>query len=664
MNKTVLDFFSQDTENNKIPNILLPHQLATLDFLIKQCYYKKQNVLIYHKMGSGKTILNLSFALIASKTNKILIVVPNINLIAIWKDNLIKCLSILGNNLDINLDNINIISRVKFMEEINKFNFDFAERVKLYENYFIIIDEVHNYFGNTSGINLIKLKKYFNSVFIILTGSPITNTIEPLKDIIYLLTGKDDFKNNFIEKGNKVYEIAITNEGKKYIRNNLFKHISYYNETEVTIPKAYFEGKVLIHYPFTICPMSELQIYWYNKIKNEMNEQNEMFSKILNNVSFCVLGDVSIYDEIIKGNTNLNKELLPGLEIHGKYLYGEELIKLNISSKLKFLIDKYVLNIDPVKKFIYFNNSTVGSVIIRSVMEANGISEYGKNIVKNFRCVYCNRNRTCKICFPAKFVIITSLGEVENINTILKRFNNENNDDGKNLMFLFGSKIISEAYTLKEVFQIIFLSIPSSKSELEQIIARALRKFSYKSQKKNVEIKILVALDKNDKNNKKILETQNIVSEKFTTSTNLDLVNYYIKLLNNENLNYDLKKILYLEIKSSHSDSILKSFKELNWLYNDNISKEIYPIMYYEILKRYFYREKFIINIDSIFYKNNNYIVPLEYIYKQNLNNIILYNKEFKKSFIVNIKDKVYHIIPIKIMQNNYLMSLDIENFY
>lgn len=670
MNKKLFEYFSE----SNVPYTLLPHQISTIDYMLRHCYKDKKNLLIYHRMGSGKTILNLVFALLICKYYKVVIVVPNINLKKIWKENMNKALNIIG-NININIENIKIITRIKFIEVIENFDFDMANKIKLYEDHFIIIDEVHNYFGNTSGINLLKLKKHFNSVFILLTGSPILNTIDPIKDLIYLLTGSDDFKSNYIIYGNRVYDKYITKEGKEYIKHKLKGYISSYNKIIDGIPKHLYFGRILISYPFIICPMSELQRTWYTKIKAEMNESNEMFSTILNNLSFCVLGDVKNYTELL--NINERKQLLPDLIFNGTKLQGEELIKLDISSKFKYFITNYVINLKPTKKFIYFNNSGIGTLIIKSIMEANGVSEYEKTIVKNFRCVICNMKRTCETCYPAKYLIITSLSEIDNIGELLDEFNKDENDDGKYILYLFGSKIISEAYTLKEIRDIIFLTIPNSKGELEQIVARALRKFSYKNIEINVNIWILMALDPVDERNKKLLNLNTQIFDKIKATAETEIVDYYTNMLNQEVLNYDLKKLLYLELKSKHSESILKILKNIQTEYYDNPVPFLYPLVYIERLKRYFYSNESCKNMVDIFKINNLTILPVEFIEQNDFSEYILYNKTLKNCFIYDISSKdlftksiiksnsstQFILLPHKITQVEHLMMLPLNIF-
>lgn len=661
MNIELLKFFMTD---KRIPNALINHQIATLDYIIRTCYYDKRSVLLFHKMGSGKTRLALTLALLFSNDIKSLIIVPNNNIISWWKRELSVLIRVLS-YLPINLNNIQINTRNKFIDELNSMNSTLINRAQTYKKHYIFIDEAHNFFGNNSGINIIKLKKNIPSaIFVLLTGSPISNTIEPLKDLLMILNENSSFEAKYINKGDKVYQTYLTDIGIKYMKEQFKGLVSYYNPLKHMVPRHIFLGTKLISYPVIYCPMSELQSKWYNNIRLHITDTEEMFSKNIMNVSFCALGELENYTSILN-KKDKNLRLLPGLFYNGHIITGSELVNLNISSKFKYIVDKYINNITMTKKFLYFSNSNIGALIIKSIMRANGISEYKKDIVPNFRCVFCNMERTCETCKPVRFVIITSIemsiSPTISLIELIDRFNSKTNKNGEEIMFLFGSKIISEAYTLTEVKNIIFLTIPDTKTELSQIIARSLRSFSYDDIINTVvNIEILVSIDENNeyfKNN----VANNKIYKSLTSITKIkdqQTIDKYVSDLNTKNIDYDLKKILYLEIKSDRSEIFLQILKGSHINYKDMYCKELKPIIYHERLKYYFFTNKFTINIDNLF--NKNMITPVG-----NYKNIVLVNDEFGNSLLLKIRSKktkdkyVYHLVPIKITNSNYLMLIN-----
>lgn len=698
MNIAIKDFLNTNTDYN-IPNLLMGHQVATIDYLFKSVIKENKSVLLYHTMGSGKTILCLVFALLNSIKKKIIIVVPNNTMIYMWTTQLEKAISMLPNIL-YNTNNIQIKTRVKFIDEINSFTSSLINKIKIYEDHLIFIDEAHNFFGNNSGYNLIKIKNNIQSNFILITGSPISNTVEPLRDVLYILKNNTAFDNKYIKKGKRVFETSLTKEGKKYITEELKDYITYYDQENTNIPSYSFFGTKVISYPVVMCQMTDEQSRNYDKMTKLIPDNNDIFSKILLNESFFSFGDIDYYNNFDR-LIGQNKELYPGLNISGNYLVGKELTDLKLSSKFRYFVDNYILEMKRTKKFSYFRNSKIGSLVIRSVMRANGVSEYDREIVNNFRCTKCNLKRECmkklnKNCTPAKFAIITA-NELNNnsniINIILDKYNEPQNDDGDYLMFLFGSKIISESYTLKEVKDIILLTVPDTKSELLQIISRALRSFSYKDIiNTEILIKILISIKK-DTNVYNIIKTDNkkIKWNINDIDFNISDIDKYGDFIKNTDIEYDIKKLFYLEVKSYNSEELLEIFKKLHCDYYSEPCDEIKPLIFYEKIKRIFYDTFTLDNIRNLF------VIKMKGEYKSILDNqsldkfilelknkgLYVYNSKFKNSLLLhsntiesetevvkyckykekknNVENNFFHLIPLRLISPSYMMEININ---
>ena len=629
MNKNIFNFYNK---KDIIPNIILPHQLATVDFLLREAYDRKNNCLIYHQMGTGKTILNLLFGLLISKTNKVLIVVSSNNLVHIWSEQLNKLLVIVSNSIEFNLNNIEIITRNKFINEVERYNYN---NIKIYQDYFIIIDEIHNYFNNNLGNILVSNSSKIGGVLILVTGTPIYNTLKSLNDLISLLYPESKINLNKYITGNKVFEIKINEEGKDLLIKKLKNNISYYFEE--TKNKINFLSNNDNSISFIDCRMSEVQIENYNRIKENINLEHEMFSKYMNNISLAALGSISNYNNLGKKDSKISDTL----EIKNGKLIGEDLKTLNFSSKLKYFKTKYLNKITREKKFIYFNNSSVGTFVLQNVLRENGISEFGKSIVNNYRCLICNEKRNCETCIPAKYYILTSLSELSDINSILKIYNDSSNDKGNNIVFLFGSKIMSEAYTLLETKYIIFLTIPSNKAELDQIIARTIRKFSFKNPEESITVELLVATTKD-------LD--------FITEKNLEYI------LNNSETDFDVKKILYLNSKALNTDEVLSILKQGSLNYNGIPHKILNRTLIYESLKYYFFSHKYL-KPNSIFNILNCLDISKEdisdFIKFIESKSIFFFNRDFKTSIFYYFPDKnLYHLLPVRLNQKDYFMRL------
>ncbi|AAC97658.1 ORF MSV113 putative early transcription factor small subunit VETF-S homolog (vaccinia D6R), similar to SW:P04308 [Melanoplus sanguinipes entomopoxvirus] len=671
MNKIILEDLKESNVPLYIPQIL-PHQLATLDFLNERSLKEKKSVLLFHKMGSGKTIISLLFSIIASIETKILIILPNTSIMDIWISKLYDSLLLLNKNDKYNLNNIEFTTRSRLNEELlgtNKnINDIITENIKKYDNYIIIIDEAHNFFGNASGELLIHIKQNSTARYVLLTGSPISNTIESLKDIVELLTNETFEYNKYIESaGNKVFQQRINKQGIELLKNKLTGLISYYDEDRKDIPSPIFQGNIkLLNYPVVLCPMSKLQEDNYNMISNQT--ENDMFIKLMMNVSLVALGDKENYTnfDLLMAS---NKQIFPNFYVSNGKFIGQELIDLNISSKLKYFMNSILTSPNAGKRFIYFANSTIGSTIIRSVMIANGISEYDKEIVNNFVCVNCLKERNCnnKECIPMKFVIITSKesnkGNNSYINKILSVFNEDVNENGSVIMFLFGSRIIAEAYTLKDIKEIWFLTVPETKSELEQCIARAIRSFAYKDKNTRVVVRICLATTPNALSNEisQIIEKykdESLSDEEKTLLLNkfeMKLVNYAI------DLPYDLRKQLYSEFKSEKAKVAYNIFINLSILTNNILNDNILKCFIIEKIRRYSYENSRYKLKDILSYIKKN----LKFDYKNKIEDyvnefvndgVVVYNKSFGTCYIDWFKDDIV-VKQIILEFNNYLLS-------
>lgn len=416
-----------------------------------------------------------------------------------------------------------------------------------------------------------------------------------IKDIVELLTRETFDENKYIKiGGNRVFEKSINNDGIDFLNKNLKGLISYYDEERKDVPEVKYRGKKIFLCPLTLCPMSKMHEENYYEVAR--NIKNDMFIKILMSVSLVSLGPISNYENFAQF-METDKKIFDNLYISNGKFTGSELIDLNISSKIKKFRDTIFSERNVGKRFIYFANSTIGSAIIRSVMIANGISEYGKEIVNNFACVNCIKDKNChgNECIPMRFVIITSKelnkGNSNYINNILSIFNEDINDDGNNIMFLFGSKIISEAYTLKNVKDIWFLTVPETKSELDQCVARAVRSFSYKDTNTKVIIRICIASTTNTLSNdvsKTIEQYKDVNISDIHKNTLLNK----IELLLTESsytLSYDFRKQLYSELKFEKSKVADNIFKNLTILSFKDIEPTVLECFVLEKIRRFCY---------------------------------------------------------------------------
>lgn len=660
-------------ENNGNNIKILPHQLATLDFLYTKILKDKENVLLFHKMGSGKTIVSLLLAIFSTKEKKKnIILLPNTNIKNVWKNTLllIKQFTPFDNY---NTDLILFKTKKEFIESIEINKKKSLSLINLYRNTIFIIDEAHNFFGNNGSDSIIYLQQTFQNqenrpLFLLVTGSPITNTLLTLKDLLSILCYEIINENDYmIQDGNKIFNYVLNPNGIEFIKTKIYDKVSYFDQEKINIPPLKYQGAPIIELPIVPCKMSSEQTNNYYDAKKYI--QNEMFLKYLLILSFVSMGsiqNIQRFEELIKSKKYL--KLTNNLYLNNGKFYGDELKTLNNSCKLKYFITtKLYTSSKREKSFIYFSNSNIGGRFLKDVLNVHGIQEYGEKKLDNFICYYCSKKRTCEECKPLTYIIVTSiyLTNIKNckegcsINNLLDIYNSPNNKNGEEIYFLFGSKIISESYTLKETREIWFFTIPDSLSEISQIIARCLRTFSYQDLTIPVKIFTLVAIP-NDFNINLILKnrkfSKSIQLTKFN-SKETDIDKFIENLMKDENYPYDIKKILYVEIKSKQTNKVHEIFKNLSINKKNKINPELIEIYLLEILRRISYN-KYKFNLIDILEE-----IPEDLLDKTNIPNIlqkfindgiIINNKVFHTCILIQYKNYFY-TRPIKIEANDLI---------
>lgn len=565
-----------------------------------------------------------------------------------------------------------------------------------YNNCVFIIDEAHNFFGNTGSDNILYLNNFFiennkddsKPLYILVTGSPITNTMVTLKDLVSIISYKIINETEFMaQEGKKIFNIVLTEQGKKIIKELLYDKISYFNQEKREIPPVIFKGKPLINLPIIPCIMSQEQTDSYYDIQKFI--KNEMFLKYLLDASFTAMGYIgNIYDfeSYIKDKKYL--KLTNTLSLNKGKFVGEELKTLNNSCKLKYFVNEKLNKPITYKTFVYFANSRIGGRFLKDVLKTMGVQEYGAKKLDNFICYYCERKRSCKKCKPITYIMITSIYltklksnikeeniNIENnenhssntINSLLDIYNSPNNDNGEEVAFLFGSKIISESYTLTETLDIWFLTNPESLSEMIQIMARCLRNFSYKDLTKPVTVYVLVAIT-NDFDIDKILKKNKNSNNSSIYLTNpygfQNDINNYIEELMKEDVKYpyDLKKVLYLEIKSKQTNEIHNLFKKLSIKKKEKIHPMLEKLYVIEMLRRIsFSKSKFTL-VEFLSY------IPKELISEEIVemhveefikDGVIFFNKFFNQCFLIKYEN-FYITKPILLEYKPFIYKIDL----
>ncbi|WZD65413.1 early transcription factor VETFs [Bovine papular stomatitis virus] len=551
MNTDVIKLFHGHDET--VPGIL-PHQLATVDFLVRRVLDDGVSVLLFHIMGSGKTVIALLFAMVASRTKKVYILVPNVNVMNIFNYSMVMVANLF--NAPFVIENIFVYSTTSFYSLNCNDGVVNYNGLSKYENSVFVVDEAHNIFGNNTGELMMVIKNKTRVPFLLLSASPITNTPITLSSIISLMSETDVEIGDIVVQGKKVFQILLNEHGVSVLRDVLKGRISYYEMPDTDMPEVVYHGRRFLDTRVVYCRMSRLQEENYLTVRRLCN--NEMFEKNMNNVSMAVLGPLNLVNNLDVLFQAQEKDIYPNLRISNGVLYGNELTKLDISCKFKFFIDR----VEEMrgKHFIYFSNSTYGSLIIRHVMLSNGYSEYNGSHSNNPHTIDGR---------PKTFAIVTSKMKAS-LEELLEAYNSPENDDGSRLMFLFSSNIMSESYTLKEVRNIWFMTIPDTFSQFNQILGRAVRKFSYTDVSLPVNVYLMAAVYSDF--------DEDIVS----------LEDYSVEDINA--LPFDVKKLFYLKFKAKETNRVYAILQDLSEAYSARPHPQLVDVVLGEIVRQFFAR--------------------------------------------------------------------------
>lgn len=553
MNADIIKLFGGGHDES-VPG-LLPHQLATVDFLVRRVLDDGVSVLLFHIMGSGKTVIALLFAMVASRTKKVYILVPNVNVMNIFSYSMVMVANLF--NAPFVAENIFIHSTTSFYSLNCNDGVVNYNGLGKYDNAVFVVDEAHNIFGNSTGELMMVIKNKTSAPFLLLSASPITNTPITLSSIISLMSAAEVDIGDIVVQGKKVFQILLNEHGVRVIRDVLKGRVSYYEMPDTDMPRVEYHGRRFLDTRVVYCRMSKLQEDDYLAVRRLCS--NEMFEKNMNNVSMAVLGPLNLVNNLDVLFQAQEKDLYPNLRISNGVLYGNELTKLDISCKFRYFVSR--VGELRGKHFVYFSNSTYGSLVIRYVMLSNGYSEYNGSQSNNPHTTADGR--------PKTFAIVTSKMKAS-LEELLDAYNAADNDDGGRITFLFSSNIMSESYTLKEVRHIWFMTIPDTFSQYNQILGRAVRKFSYADVSAPVNVYLMAAVYSDF--------DEDIVS----------LEDYSVEDINA--LPFDVKKLFYLKFKAKETNRVYAILQDLSESYSLRPHPQLVDVVLGELVRQFFAR--------------------------------------------------------------------------
>jgi superfamily II DNA or RNA helicase len=474
---------------------LQPQQAFLRDYFTY--FHSKKNtlngkgLLIYHKIGAGKTCTVISITEQFKEKMNIMVVLPAA-LIGNFKDELrsecgnymtkdereeIKQLSpkdkyytTILNKVDERIDEYyTIYSYHKFVElcENNK--------IKL-KNTLLVVDEIQNMISE-SGPFYENIKKVIDKSddktrIILLSATPMFDKPEEIALTLNLLKPKEEmpigteFNSTFLQQiqtdSGIDYKLKNIDEFKKYLPNL----ISYYRGAPPqSFPKTIFN--------VVRCNMEPFQYKSYKTIVEA--DEKKIFKKmdILKLPLNFMLGP-RIISNIAFPNMSIGEKGFSSLV--GKNLDKKNMI--NYSKKFYKILNK--VNHSEGPTFVYSNFKDIGGIkCIVKYFEHNGYKNYRTHGPGKKRYAIWSGDETLKVKHEIKFI-----------------YNKKNNEDGSQIKVMFGSPSIKEGVSLLRVSQVHILEPYWNMSRMLQIIGRAIRFCSHKDvpkRRRKVEVFLYLA---------------------------------------------------------------------------------------------------------------------------------------------------------------------------
>lgn len=472
----------------QLPQLFLP------EFINPKTPYK--DVIIYHRIGAGKTCTSIRIAEKWKKERQIIILLPASLKTNFRNEIRSQCT---GNTYITKYERVELNnlypSDPKYKEIINKTNqridkyykiYSFHKFVDLYKhdeinlrNTILIVDEIQNMISDFGSFyeSLYNVIKYApDSLRIVLMSATpmfdkpneIAFMINLLRPKIEMPTGKD-FEKKFIAKSRHgKYSAKNLDEFKQIIKG----HISYFRGAP---PYVFPEMKI----KYVKCEMNEFQYKTYLKVLTNDEKMLEDENVKLESLNISDLPNnfyigSRMVSNIVFPNKKINEE---GYDSLTKYKISRHLEDYSI----KFFEIMKRINKSGGKIFVYSSFKEFGGIksFIR-VLEAFGYSDYQKTGEGHKR-----------------YAVWSGDEDIHVKEEIKQIYNRLENISGKKIKILLGSPSIKEGVSLTAVKQVHILEPYWNKSRLEQVIGRASRFCSHKDlpeEKRIVKVYIYLAV--------------------------------------------------------------------------------------------------------------------------------------------------------------------------
>lgn len=398
-----------------------------------------------------------------------------------------------------------------FAKEISKIrNEKLVQWCERYNNYIIIIDEVHNLRmkteleeeeGSKIGVNVYhEFSRFLHALkdckILLMSGTPMKDGVDEIASIMNLIiplnrqlpTGVD-FIEKFFDKSEEIFSVKTDKipELKKIFKGR----VSYLKAMQSDIKKIFrgsLSGK-LKYFNVVEDKMSEFQTKHYEEAYEADRGEHKGVWSNSRQASLFVFPDGSWGSEGFKKYIVKTKVSSLGGNNKSKksaydYYLGEELTKKlkadshdEMLDKLYVYSSKYAESIRNILKAQQENKSVF---VYNEFVTGSGLVLFGL-ILKLFGFSKASGNESEGSELPRYATLTSETSTTRQINLIAERFNNDDNMHGKIINIIIGSRKISEGFSFKNV-QIEEIQTPwFNYSETSQAIARGYRLGSHRA---------------------------------------------------------------------------------------------------------------------------------------------------------------------------------------
>jgi superfamily II DNA or RNA helicase len=457
---------------------LQPQQKFLTDFF--KSNLSKDGVLIYHKIGAGKTCTAISVAESYKKIKKILVILPA-SLVGNFRDELRSQCPGDAYISKIDREELNILkpksSKYKKIidesdKKINKFYTIYSyhkfiqlcedKKIKL-KNTLLVIDEVQNMVSE-SGTFYTNLKNVIDksdskTKIVLLSATPMFdkpveialtfNLLKPKKELPIGTEFNNMFLKPYKRKNEILYEFINQDKFQKIIKG----YISYYRGAQ---PKAFPKD----NFNVVRCNMENFQ---YKSYLTSLSADGMRETGSFNNVDILELPmNFLIGPRFISNISFPNKGIGPNgyASLKGNSLKSKNI--KNYSKKFYKIYNNVKKSTGPI--FIYSNFKDYGGIkSLVKFLEYNGFKNYKTYGEGKLRFAIWSGDESNKIKNEIKAV-----------------FNNKYNHNGSKIKIILGTPAIKEGVSLLRVEQVHILEPYWNLSRMKQIIGRAIRFCSHK----------------------------------------------------------------------------------------------------------------------------------------------------------------------------------------